>query len=671
MGLQAARNLKSFKPAVKRLEEVSVSCRGVERVQLLRRWLVALKEVERITADSADISGKNSEQLHTSDEAKDSPRKPTLVLYYDSDIGLEPMNFFDVFLHSQALEGMTLSMILEGPTEEEASLLLEIFGLCLTGGKEVLDATISSIQNLSKAFSSYEEEVLVKREELLQYAQDAIAGLKLNADIARIDSEVSDIHKKLDALKSNKLRCEDHGISSEEATVGSVEALKEASAQVSLCSRLEELLLKKKLLNNGDSQIFMLKRLHKEEALHFRLPKLAKLAKLRSLKPSSPALFGGIFKGCFEVAESGSGSRKGWLWVGFAGKQTVANGDGRRGDGGGGDGFLPIFQELIAEIGVLEKQRDELEAELRKVTTSITAARARLHNAREEREQFDEASNQILEHLKTKEDELSRSTACYRAEADVCNAFVNFLEEIWVSQSKYTEQKEKLVNDELERNSDYFVKLAVRLLSAFKDELGSSITTFAELVKNLNSSRRSQLAACMDDENSQAVNPRIKLEEEYLDSEAKFIAIFSVVESIKKQFFPKNEEISRHDNQMVEELLNHLEKTKDEFESIERPELDIESPTRSANATLMENSKSSPFSVPKRPQLRKAPEALERKLSESPKIMGVKTSDPGAKLLELKLELERESKEEPTEEIGGWEFDELEKDLETSDLPRK
>lgn len=79
MGLQAARNLKSFKPAVKRLEEVSVSCRGVERVQLLRRWLVALKEVERITAETADISGKNSEQLHTSDEAKDSPRKPTLV----------------------------------------------------------------------------------------------------------------------------------------------------------------------------------------------------------------------------------------------------------------------------------------------------------------------------------------------------------------------------------------------------------------------------------------------------------------------------------------------------------------------------------------------------------------------------------------------------------------
>lgn len=102
------------------------------------------------------------------------------------------------------------------------------------------------IQNLAKAFSSYEEEVLVKREELLQYGQGAIAGLKLNSDVARIDFEVSDIHKILDGEKPKKP-------STEETTVAPVEALKEAFEQVQLCSRLEELLLKKKLLNNGDS----------------------------------------------------------------------------------------------------------------------------------------------------------------------------------------------------------------------------------------------------------------------------------------------------------------------------------------------------------------------------------------------------------------------------------
>ncbi|KAF5953474.1 hypothetical protein HYC85_006330 [Camellia sinensis] len=677
MPLQSSRSLKSLKQAVKRLEELSVSCRGIERVQLLRRWLVALKEVERISGDSAEISGKNSEQLPISDESRDSPRKPTLVLYYDPDLGGEPMNFFDVFLHSEALEGMTLSM--SSPT---------------FSGRILICLDIQSLQCIGLALLYFHSPL--KRPQPFKILEEP------NEEEVSLLLEIS----------------------------GHVHALKEAFEQVQLCSRLEELLLKKKLLKNGDSpdihakKVDKLKilseslansaskaekrisdhRLQKEEALNFRVTRTSEVSQIEKLFLTSKAepnffllhkilhsytsiFFSGIFK-CLK--------------------------------------YHSLFQELMGEIGTLEKQRDELEDELKKVKTSLASARARLHNAREEREQFDEASNQILEHFKTKEDELSRSIACYKEEADVCNAFVNFLEDTYVFQSKHTEQKEKLINDELARHGDYFVNLAICLLSAYKEGLGPSITTFRKLVENLNSIGRSDLSACKGDENSHAINPRRNLEEDYLDFETKFISTFSVVESIKKQFSSQNEAIFRHGDHRVRELFDDLDKIKDEFESIERPILEIESPTRKAEAESKERSQVESTERSETPTQRaetpsksieRSKMVIETQSKESPKKStspthkqspndkiesmerpkletetptrtietpsketGTESPSPTDKQKtetleckhnELSKEKASDSKEQSTEEIGGWEFDELEKELESSDKSRK
>ncbi|ERN12252.1 uncharacterized protein LOC18440465 isoform X2 [Amborella trichopoda] len=628
-----ARNFKSFKHTVKRLEEVAVSCRGMERIQLLRRWLLALKEIEMASEVSGDNKEKNQESPHVLDDTNLSPRKALLVLYFDSDMVGEPMNFRDVFLHSQAIEGIILSMILEAPSDDEVSLLLEIFGLCFTGGREVHNAILSSIQDLAKAFESYNEEVLVKREELLQFVKGAISGLKLHADIPRIDAEAAALQQKLYAKKESH---ETQEAASEKTTLATFEALKEALAEVTSCSRLEVLFLKKKVLSSGDSPEIHSQKVDKmkilaESLANSMLKAEKRIADNRHLKEEALN---------FRVAKANEVSE--------------------------------IEKEMAAEIGELEKQRAELEAALKRINISLAAALVRLNNMREEKEQFDQANKQIVGHLKTKEDDLLRSVASCKTEANVVQTWINFLEDTWHLQSSFTEEKDKLIEDELEKSEKFFVKLVLDYLSAYKEDLCNSIMDIRKCVDELDNLRkRSFSASDVNNENPDAKEAKQirHLEEGYLNAEAKIITTFSVVDNMREQFYSQQGSSSRRDTSLVQNAFDELEKMRQEFESIPRPTLEIETPSPRVGETTTVFDPKTP-KTPKSPQVAKhieeTPPSKAEASADQPAAL-----DPEAELAKLESEFGKLGRDYSAEEISGWEFDELEQELKSGDTTRK
>lgn len=102
-----------------------------------------------------------------------------------------------------------------------------------------------------------------------------------------------------------------------------------------------------------------------------------------------------------------------------------------------------------------------------------------------------------------------------------------------------------------------------------------------------------------------------------------------------------------------------------EFESIERPNLELETPTPKADAPADAPSNEKPPGSPSNTPAQGIT-AVKPKINEHPEKSAVKAEqvlDPEAELAKFESEFGKVGQDYSGEEIGDWEFDELEREF--------
>lgn len=126
--------------------------------------------------------------------------------------------------------------------------------------------------------------------------------------------------------------------------------------------------------------------------------------------------------------------------------------------------------------------------------------------------------------------------------------------------------------------------------------------------------------------------------------------------------------LSKEDTR-AKELFDNIEKLRVKFEAIERPTLELE---YSNEAELSTDGEESPSSENleenhlKTPEAANSPESKKIEHPDSPSTKSKQVLAPEAELENLESEFGKVDQDYSADEIGGWEFDELEKEL-TSD----
>lgn len=123
----------------------------------------------------------------------------------------------------------------------------------------------------------------------------------------------------------------------------------------------------------------------------------------------------------------------------------------------------------------------------------------------------------------------------------------------------------------------------------------------------------------------------------------------------------------RRDDSRVKELFDDIDKLREKFDSIERPNLEIETPPPKPENESREEVQSSVLEPPAEGSKNSKPETGKQPQPKLPADKAEQTLDAAAELAKLESEFGKVSHDYSAEEIGEWEFDELESELRSGD----
>lgn len=122
---------------------------------------------------------------------------------------------------------------------------------------------------------------------------------------------------------------------------------------------------------------------------------------------------------------------------------------------------------------------------------------------------------------------------------------------------------------------------------------------------------------------------------------------------------------SRKEDPRVKELFDDIEKLRAQFEAVERPILEIETPIPQAETPSDDKLQSAPSDLSAEGSVARKAETVRH--SESGAVKVEQVLDPEDDLAKLESEFGKVGQDYSTEEVGEWEFDELERELRSGD----